>query len=151
MVKVWGRPSFPGLIEPDLSCTLRAWEKLGKEQHGPGGTGAFVVPELCVCPMCQSCPEPVWFQRSHCVLAAASHTAGCGCAGAGAVGFTCPSTRHRGSACPSLLLLPGLAARALEGQSEAIRVLLVYFAGDDNFLPAAHSLINRSEDVGREA
>ena len=43
----------------------------------------------------------------------------------------------------------GPATRALEGWGAAIRVLLVYFAGDDdNFLPAAHSLINSSEDVG---
>lgn len=136
----------------DLSCSPRAWEKLGKEQDGAGGgTGAFVVPELCACPMCHSCPAPVCFQRSHCVLAAASHPAGYGCAGVGAVGITCPSPRQRGSTCLSVLLLAGPAARALEGQGEAIRVLLVYFAGDDNFLPAAHSLINRSEDVGREA
>lgn len=116
-----------------------------------GGTGALVVPELCVCPMCHSCPEPVWFQRSHCGLAAVSHAVGYGCAGAGALGFTCPSTGQRESTCPSILLLPGLAARALQEESEAVQVLLVYFAGDDNFLPAAHSLINRSEDVGREA
>lgn len=35
------------------------------------------------------------------------------------------------------------------GESEAIRVVLAYFAGDTNFLPAAHSLIKRSEDVGQ--
>lgn len=66
------------------------------------------------------------------------------------MGFTCPSTGQRGSTCPSMLLLPGLAARALEEESEAIQVVLVYFAGDNNFLPAAHSLINHSEDVGQE-
>lgn len=143
--RVWGRPSSPGLIGQAPSCSHRAWE--GKEQHGAGGgTGAFLIPELCACPMCHSCPAPLWLQRSHCVLA--SHAAGFGCAGVGAVGFTCPSTRQRGSTC---LSVRPAAARASEGQSEATRVLLVCFAGDDHFLPAAHSLMNRSEDVGREA
>lgn len=56
-----------------------------------------------------------------------------------------------GTVHPSILPLSGLAVCALGGCA-AIQALLVYFAGDDdNFLPAAHSLINSSEDVGREA
>lgn len=60
--------------------------------------------------------------------------------------------RAQGSVCPSVLLLPGLAACAWGGGEEeggaTVLELLAYFAGDnDNFHCAAHSLINSSEDV----
>lgn len=112
-----------------------------------GGTGVFVVPEVFVYPICHSCPEPVWFQKIVSWLQLPTlqvwlcrHTS---------CGIHLPE--HQATWIhPSVHPAAARAGCTCFGEENgAIRVILVYFAGDDNFLPAAHSLINRSEDVGQ--